>query len=318
MFTKISLLALQFLSMITGNYFDGRMVCITAQMMEIGVFAPKTETLDSEVRSIFVSDLHLGSRFSRADRLLQFLNEHNPDYLYLVGDIVDGWILKRRWRWPECYSRLLDRLVELAKRGTIIRLTPGNHDEFLRRFLLNSELICIENQFIHRGADDRHFVVMHGDLFDDFESKARFLSIVGGIGYEIVLRIDHWVNRLLVCIGLRRRRISKAVKQHVKLAVQFVNGFETRVTEHAIEEGCDGVVCGHIHIPSLSQIGDVLYINLGDWIENHTALIEYGDGRLQLIEMDSEHALAESPSAQRKKSNKTTPECYGESIAGVA
>ena len=282
------------------------------------MLAPQTANVDSEVRSIFVSDLHLGSSFSRADRLLEFLNEHDPEYLYLVGDIVDGWLLKRKWRWPECYSRLLDRLVELAKNGTIIRLTPGNHDEFLRRFLLNSELICIENQFIHCGADDRRYVVLHGDLLDDFESKAKFLSVIGGIGYEIILRIDHWTNRLLQRLGCRRRRISKAVKEQVKSAVQFVNGFEARVAQHAVEEGCDGIVCGHIHVPSLNQIGNVLYINLGDWIENHTALIEYGDGRLELVEMDVEHALAESLPANRENRPETWPNRCGKSVAGVA
>ncbi len=286
--------------------------------MESEVLAPQTANVGSEVRSIFVSDLHLGSSFSRADRLLEFLNEHDPEYLYLVGDIVDGWLLRRKWRWPECYSKLLDRLVELAKNGTIIRLTPGNHDEFLRRFLLNSELICIENQFIHCGADDRRYVVLHGDLLDDFESKAKFLSVIGGVGYEIVLRIDHWVNRLLVRLGCRRRRISKAVKEQVKLAVQFANGFESRVTQHAVDEGCDGVVCGHIHIPSLNQIGDVLYVNLGDWIENHTALIEYGDGRLKLVEMDVEHALAESPAVQKGEMPETRPDRYRKSVAIVA
>lgn len=273
---------------------------------------------DSDVRSIFVSDLHLGSSFSRADRLLQFLNEHNPDYLYLAGDIIDGWLLKRRWRWPECYSRLLDRLVELAKNGTIIRLTPGNHDEFLRRFLLNCELISIENQFIHYGADSRKYVVMHGDLFDDFEAKAKLLSFVGGMGYEIVLRMDHWTNRILQYFGFRRRRISKTIKERVKLAVQFVSGFETRVARHAVEEGCDGVVCGHIHVPSLNQVDGVLYVNLGDWIENHTALIEYGDGRLELVQMDVEHPVAVSFPTQRNGRLKNWPGNFGESIVEVA
>lgn len=282
------------------------------------MLAPQTVNADSEVRSIFVSDLHLGSSFSRADRLLEFLNEHDPEYLYLVGDIVDGWLLKRKWRWPESYSRLLDRLVELAKNGTIIRLTPGNHDEFLRRFLLNCELICIENQFIHCGADDRRYVVLHGDLLDDFESKAKFLSVIGGIGYEIILRIDHWTNRLLQSLGCRRRRISKTVKEQVKSAVQFVNGFEARVAQHAVEEGCDGIVCGHIHVPSLNQIGNVLYINLGDWIENHTALIEYGDGRLELVEMDVEQALAESLPANRENTPEIWPDRCSKSVAGVA
>jgi len=132
------------------------------------------------------------------------------------------------------------------------------------------------------------------------------------------LRIDYWVNRLLRRCGRRRWRISKRVKEQVKLAVQFVNGFESRVTQHAIDEGCDGVVCGHIHIPSLNQMGNVLYVNLGDWIENHTALIEYGDGRLELVEMDAEHALAKSLPAQLDHAPETWPNSYVKSVAGVA
>jgi len=259
------------------------------------VLAPTDVSLEQEVRSIFISDLHLGSRFARVEKLLELLSLHSPEFLYLVGDIVDGWILKRKWHWPEIYNQLLDRLVVLANSGTIIRLTPGNHDEFLRRFLLKNELVSIENEFIHEGADNRRFVIMHGDRFDEFEAKAKALSMIGGFGYEVILRVDYWANVALRLCGCRRRRISQTVKQRIKLAVKFVSGFEQRAAQHASEQQCDVVVCGHIHVPSLNQVGDVLYINLGDWIENSTALIEYGDGRLRLIEMGCDEAIAESP-----------------------
>jgi len=264
------------------------------------VLAPNVIAMDCEVRSIFISDLHLGNRFARADLLLQLLESQTPQYLYLVGDIIDGWSLKRNWHWPESYNRLLDRIVELANGGTIIRFTPGNHDEFLRRFLLDNQWVTIRNEFIHIGADNRRFVIMHGDLFDDFEIKAKLLSVIGGFSYEVILRIDLWTNRILNRLGFRRFRISKTVKERVKLSVQFIGGFEKRVTQHAVDKHCDAVVCGHIHVPTLSRIGEVLYINLGDWIENNTALIEYGNGRLELIEMNSAEALAQSPPLHRE------------------
>jgi len=247
-----------------------------------------------KVRSLFVSDLHLGSRFSRVELLLEYLQSHQPQYLYLVGDIVDGWCLKRRWHWPEAYNRLIDRLVELARSGTVIRFTPGNHDEFLRRFLMNNELLTIRNEFVHHGADDRRFVVLHGDLFDEVESCAKWLSLVGCYGYEIILRLDHWVNRVLARCGVPRRRISQAIKSRVKRVVQFVSGFESRVLDYARQHRCDAVVCGHIHMPQLREEHGVLYANLGDWVENSTALVEYDDGRLQLIDVEAATVLGEA------------------------
>jgi len=250
-----------------------------------------TENL--KVRSIFISDLHLGSRFARADSLLAFLEGHQPDYLYLVGDIVDGWCLRRKWHWPETYNRLLDRLLELAREGTQIRLTPGNHDEFLRRFLLSHHLVMIEDEFIHEGPDQRRVVVLHGDRFDSVETQARWLSLVGNVGYEVLLRIDHYANRLLQRLGRPRRRISQAVKGKVKRIVQFVSQFEDRLREHAHLKGCQAVICGHIHMPEVSRRDGLLYVNLGDWVENGTALIEYHDGRLELLDTDRSRSLAQ-------------------------
>ena len=258
---------------------------------------------DHDVRSIFVSDLHLGSRFAQAELLLEFLQRHQPAYLYLVGDIVDGWCLRRRWRWPETYNRLLDRLIELANQGTTIRLTPGNHDEFLRRFLMNNQLVSIHNEFIHELADGRRFAVLHGDLYDTIEQEAKWLSMVGGFGYETILRANHWTNHCLKRFGCQPRRFSLWVKERVKRAVQFVSDFEARVTEHAREIDCDGVICGHIHVPCLraherradeSLTRDTMYINLGDWVENSTALVEYGSGRLELMDVGKGLVLEES------------------------
>ncbi|MEM9587571.1 MAG: UDP-2,3-diacylglucosamine diphosphatase [Planctomycetota bacterium] len=263
---------------------------------ESTVSTDHTSTMEREVRSLFISDLHLGSKFARAELLLEFLQSHSPEYLYLVGDIVDGWQLRRKWYWNETYNRLFDRLVEMANEGTQIRLTPGNHDEFLRRFLLNNEWVNIQNEFVHETADQRRFIILHGDLFDNIDQTAKWLSLVGNVGYELILRLDYWINRLLMRLGRQRKRISQGIKERTKKVVQFVGGFEQRVIDYAKEQDCNAVVCGHIHMPLMKLVQNVLYVNLGDWVENSTALIEYDDGSLDLFDMDHGGPIAQTES----------------------
>lgn len=259
------------------------------------------------VRSIFVSDLHLGSRFSRVELLLDLLQHHSPEYLYLVGDIVDGWCLKRKWHWPESYDRLLDRLLELAANGTTICFTPGNHDEFFRRFLFANDTVSIRNEFIHHTADNRRLMILHGDRFDDIETNARWLSFAGCIGYEIILRVDYWCNWMLRQLNIRTRRISQQLKRRVKLAIQFLSNFEHRAKQHARDQQCDAVICGHVHFPTLTHTDDVLYINLGDLVESGTALFEYCDGALSLIDIERRSMIAESPSVATSSNRSHQP-----------
>lgn len=252
------------------------------------VLAPNRFQSDSEIRSIFISDVHLGCRFSRAEPLLRFLDKYNPDHLFLVGDFIDGWCLARKWYWPPAYDAVVRRLLAMANNGTQIFYTPGNHDEFLRKFHFDQPLVQIQDEFIHECADGRRLVILHGDQFDDVEKSSRWLSKFGAVLYDGMLCFDRRLNDTLAKFCDVRIPVSRFLKQSVKKVVQFVSGFEGRVAAHVRERGCDGAVCGHIHVPKHKMLGDVLYVNLGDWMENCTALVEYADGRLELLNLEAE------------------------------
>ena len=247
-----------------------------------------TNTNQSEVRSIFISDLHLGNKFSKPNEVLEFLKCHNPENLYLVGDIIDAWALRRRWHWPQPYNALMNHFASLVDNGTKLFYTPGNHDNFLRSFLVDAPPVRIQDQFVHQCADGRRMVIMHGDQFDRVEGKAQWLSIIGSALYDVILRADRAINRRLASLGLAPRRISGTLKATCKKTVQFISGFEGRVADHARAASCDGIICGHIHVPRYRMLNEILYVNLGDWIENATALVEYVDGSLELLETSGE------------------------------
>ncbi len=238
-----------------------------------------------QVRSIFISDLHLGSRFSRCEELLDFLLGYQPENLFLVGDFIDGWALERHWYWPAAYSLLLERLVEMSAAGTNVYYTPGNHDDFLRRRQASPPPLTIRDEFVHVCADGRRMVIIHGDQFDEVESNMRWLSKLGSASYEVMLLGDKVTHRLLGWVGATPKPMSHAVKRIVKKTIQRVSGFESRLIKHTREKSCDGIICGHIHRPSNQMLEGVQYVNLGDWMENATALVEYVDGRLQLLDL---------------------------------
>lgn len=242
------------------------------------------------VRSIFVSDLHLGCRYSRASELLAWLERHEPEYLYLVGDIIDGWRLRRKWHWQPEYSQLLRRLMELAANGTQIRYTPGNHDAFLRPFISDFGLVEIADEFTHTTADGRQFLVLHGDQFDNVEIRAQWLSVLGSVAYDALLFCASGVSRLQRLLRLPVSDLAGNVKRQVKQAVRFVSNFEERLARHAREAGCDGIVCGHVHTPTATRLHGVSYFNTGDWVENRSALIEYGDGCLEVQHLPADPA----------------------------
>jgi UDP-2,3-diacylglucosamine pyrophosphatase LpxH len=234
------------------------------------------------IRSIFVSDVHLGSRYSHAESFLDFLRSHEPEHLYLVGDIIDGWELRRRWFWPQVYDRILKRLLELKAAGTRIYYTPGNHDDFLRSFLLNLGIVDIADEFIHEAPDGSRYLVTHGDKFDAVELTARWLSQLGSIGYDFLLMLD-WVAKS-VCrrLKLRTFSLSSYIKRKVKQAVKYISDYEDVVAEYARFHRCVGVICGHIHAPVIRPTCGIQYCNSGDWIENCSALIEYADGEMKI------------------------------------
>lgn len=235
------------------------------------------------IRSIFVSDLHLGWRYSKADAALELLKSHEPEYVYLVGDIFDTWKLGRNWCWKPAHSQLIRHLLELAKRGTQLRYTPGNHDHFLRQFLADFGFLEIADDFVHHLADGRRFLVLHGDQFDTVELRTPWLSAVGSTAYDALMWVEHAFNLGRRCCGLGERTFVGAVKRRIKRAITFVSDFERRLAEFARSRDCDGVICGHIHTPAATRHHGVDYFNTGDWVENRTALIEHADGEMELL-----------------------------------
>jgi UDP-2,3-diacylglucosamine pyrophosphatase LpxH len=239
------------------------------------------------IRSIFVSDLHLGCKYANAAALLSFLKEQQPRYLYLVGDIIDGWRLRRGWYWDDSYSFLIRRVLGMLKTGTIVRYTPGNHDEFLRHFIDSLGSVQIADEFIHHTADGQRVLVTHGDQFDSVVRHARWLSLLGDVGYNALLALNRWFNLARRCCGFGYWSLSSAIKRQVKSATNFISDFEEVVTRHAASKGCDAVLCGHIHTPIISQRNGVRYLNCGDWVESCTAIVEYTDGTFELIHRPS-------------------------------
>jgi len=237
------------------------------------------------VRSVFVSDVHLGSRYSNAEGFLRFLQSHEMDNLYLVGDFIDGWRLCRRWWWPPVYDSILNHIWELSNQGVRICYTPGNHDEFFRRLPFQYRFMEVENQFIHEGIDGRRYLVTHGDLYDTVETKAPWLSVVGAAAYDTLMWLNHQVNLARSAFRLPRRCYTTIVKQRVKSAVAVVSNFQDQLADDAIRRECDGVICGHIHTPALEE-GATLYGNTGDWVEHGSAILELHDGSLQLVQLD--------------------------------
>lgn len=238
-----------------------------------------------QIRSVFLSDTHLGCRWSQAESLLAFLREIEPQYLYLVGDIIDGWRLRRRWHWQPVYSRILARLVELGLSGTQVRYTPGNHDAFVREFAHDYGFLEVADSFLHEGADGRSYLVLHGDRFDTVEIRAQWLSVVGALAYDALMWVNGQVNWIRSLLLLEAWQFSARLKRTVKQAALFVSSFEERLARHAREAECDGVICGHVHTPAETTRHGLAYFNTGDWVEHRCALLEYADGTMELVHL---------------------------------
>ena len=235
------------------------------------------------VRSVFVSDVHLGSKGCRADLLLEFLRSVEVDYLFLVGDIVDLWAMRKNFYWPQEHNNVLRTVLGKAKGGTRVVYVPGNHDEDLREFcgsvFGNLE---IHREFVHRTADGRQLLVMHGDEFDAVVKCSPWLAKLGSTAYDFTLWLNHHVNAVRRLFGLSYWSLSNYLKHRVKNAVQYITSFEQAVAHAARRRGVDGVVCGHIHRAEIADIGGVQYCNDGDWVESCSALVEDMNGRLSI------------------------------------
>lgn len=235
------------------------------------------------VRSMFVSDVHLGCRHAHTREFLDFVCRHRPARLYIVGDFIDWWKLRRSLAWQQEFNDILARLYELSEQGTQIFYTPGNHDAFLRQFSWNFSFVKVQDEFVVRLGNGQRFLVTHGDKFDWVETSAGWLSVVASLGYDLLLAANAWVS---ACRGTSRRgklSLSGKVKTTVKQFVCYISSFEQRLAAHARAAGCDGVVCGHIHSPADRTIFGIRYCNTGDWVENCTAFVEYESGVLELV-----------------------------------
>ena len=237
------------------------------------------------VRTVWISDVHLGTPGCQAHALLDFLKRVECETLYLVGDIIDGWQLRRSWYWPQAHNDVIQKLLRKARKGTRVIYVPGNHDEFARKFLEHSfGGIEVADEWVHTTADGRKLWITHGDLYDGVIQCARWLAVAGDIAYETTLRFNRHLNRFRARLGLPYWSLSRYLKLKVKRAVSYVCAFEEAVAREVRRRGLDGVVCGHIHQAEIRDIGGVLYCNDGDWVESLTALVEHHDGRLEIVD----------------------------------
>ncbi len=235
-------------------------------------------------RTIWISDVHLGTKGCQAELLLDFLRHTESDTLYLVGDIVDGWRLKHSWYWPQAHNDVVQKLLRKARKHTKVIFVPGNHDEFARPFV-NHQFggIEVHRDFVHETADGRRLLILHGDELDAVVQSAKWLAHIGDWAYRAAMVINVFFNLARKKLGYRYWSLSAYLKYKVKNAVAHIGKFEESVAEMARKRGADGVVCGHIHHPEVRDIGGILYANDGDWVESCTALVEHEDGRLELL-----------------------------------
>ncbi len=235
-------------------------------------------------RAIFISDVHLGTRRCKAECLLDFLKHAESEYLYLVGDIVDGWRLKTSWHWPPQHNDVIQALLRKARTGTKVVYIPGNHDEALRDYArLAFGGIAVASDTIHATADGRRLLVLHGDEFDGIVRDALWLAKFGDRAYGLALSANHGLNRIRRRLGMPYWSLAAYLKSRVEDAVKYVANFQRAVVDEARRRGAQGVVCGHIHKAEIRDIDGVLYCNDGDWVESCTALVEHYGGRLEIL-----------------------------------
>ncbi|MBU8539328.1 UDP-2,3-diacylglucosamine diphosphatase [Falsiroseomonas tokyonensis] len=244
-------------------------------------------------RTVFLSDLHLGTRGCRADFLVDFLRQTECEQLYLVGDIVDGWRLRKSWYWDAEHDEAIRLVLRMARNGTEVTYIPGNHDEMFRDWLgLEIAGVRLAKEAVHDAADGRRFLVIHGDEFDSVVRYAKFLAHLGDWAYDSALVANRWFNALRRRFGYPYWSLSQWLKRQVKGAVMAIDRFETALAQEARRRALDGVVCGHIHHAEMREVQGVLYMNDGDWVESCTALVEHHDGRFELVDWARENRLS--------------------------
>jgi UDP-2,3-diacylglucosamine pyrophosphatase LpxH len=245
----------------------------------------RLDSITLDFRTVWISDIHLGTKDCKAKELLEFIKHCRAKKIYLVGDIIDGWALKKRWFWPQEHNDVIQKLLRQARKGTEVIFIPGNHDEFARQFCgLNFGGIQVRHDDVHVTADGKKLWVTHGDLYDNIMQYARWLAFIGDRAYTIALWLNRVFNRIRLKLNYPYWSLSQYLKHKVKAAVSCITAFEDLLIREAKNKQCDGVVCGHIHKAELRIIDHITYANDGDWVESMTALVENHDGSLQIID----------------------------------
>lgn len=237
-------------------------------------------------KSIFISDVHLGTKFSNTKKLLDFFKHNESENLYLVGDIIDGWAIKRKLIWPQSHSDVIQKILKKARKGCSVVFITGNHDEFLRPFvpLVLGNSLDIKNEIEYTSISGKKYLVTHGDFFDSITMTKRWLAILGDYGYDLLLNINQLLNTIRIRLGIKSKwSLSKYVKDNVKSSVSFITDFEAILSSHAKHKGYDGIICGHIHKAEIKEIDSIEYLNCGDWVESCTAIVETYDGEFKII-----------------------------------
>jgi UDP-2,3-diacylglucosamine pyrophosphatase LpxH len=261
-------------------------------------------------RSIWISDVHLGTRGCNADMLLDFLRTTDSDYLYLVGDILDFWRLRKSWYWRQEHNDVIQKILRKARKGTRVVYIPGNHDECFRDWTSHRfGRVAMLYEAIHTAADGKRYLVMHGDQFDGIVKHARWLAFVGDSAYVTALTLNLWFNYVRRKLGFSYWSLSAYLKHKVKNAVEYISSFEKAVVSEARRRNVDGVICGHIHTAAIREIDGIVYANDGDWVESCTALVEHFDGRLEILRWAeiAEPKSAPLPTAERECTSSSLP-----------
>ena len=274
---------------------------------------PDTATSSNRhYRAIWISDVHLGTSGCRADHLLDFLKHNESDYLYLVGDIVDGWQLKKSWYWKQSHNDVVQKVLRKARKGCQVVYVPGNHDEAARHYVgLDFGGIAIRREAEHTTVDGKRMLIIHGDEFDGVIQHIKWLAYVGDSLYTVILELNRSFNWVRKQLGLPYWSLSQYLKHKVKNAVNFISDFEKILAGEARRREYDGVICGHIHKAEVRDIDGILYGNSGDWVESLSALVEHSDGRLEVVYWTELHSAPE-PARRKNRQSTTAPPPQGE------
>ncbi len=265
--------------------------------------------MSRRVRSIFISDVHLGTRACQAERLLEFLKAHESEHLFLIGDIVDFWAMRRRGvYWSEPQNTLVQKVLRRARHDVQVVFVPGNHDEAVREHSGSSfGNIRVERDHVHVAADGKRYLLLHGDEFDQVTRYHKWVAILGDQAYALAVNLNRWLSILRRMLGVPGYwSLAGYAKRKVKGALEFIFDFEDSVLRHARERGVDGVICGHIHAAAIRTVDTTTYLNCGDWVDSCTAIVEHLDGRMELIRWGAQApsqstAQAELPLALAEK-----------------